>query len=189
MDNLFAFLLELDRLKSVYRRSYLTDLSRNENSAEHSWHVAIAILILRDELNIDIDLAKTVKMALVHDVCEIGAGDISVYSPDRQKKEIEEREYIRRLAASPVRFALEIEQLWEEYEAQNTIESRWVKVVDRLLPFALNMATEGRSWKEQGIRKSQVKEINRVIEQEAPSVYDWILLQIEFAVERGWLVG
>lgn len=189
MDHLYAFLIEIDKLKSVLRRAYISDLSRNENSAEHSWHVALAILALKDELNIDIDIMKAVKMALVHDICEIGAGDISIYDPERSKKEIAEREYIQQLSGAPLRFASEIEQLWEEYEAQCSKESRWVKVVDRLLPFVLNLATEGRTWKEQGIRKSQVKDINQVIEAEAPEVYAWILVHIDKAVERGWLLN
>ena len=87
MDNLYAFFVEMDKLKSVYRRSYLTDFSRNENSAEHSWHLALAILTMKEEFSLEIDINRTVKMALVHDICEIGAGDISIYDPDRSMKE------------------------------------------------------------------------------------------------------
>lgn len=188
MEYLYNFLIELDKLKSVSRDAYVSDLSRHENSAEHSWHLAMAILVLKDELNVDIDIMKAVKMALVHDVCEIGAGDISVYHPEKLKKEIEEREYLQKLSLAPVTFASEIEQLWEEYEAQLTNESRWVKVVDRLLPFVLNLATQGRSWKENGITKNQVKAITKVIERQAPEVYEWMLIQIERAVVLGWLI-
>lgn len=86
MRHLYAFLVELDKLKSVFRNAYVSDLSRHENSAEHSWHLAIAVFLLKEELNLDIDILKTVKMALVHDICEIGAGDISIYDPERSKK-------------------------------------------------------------------------------------------------------
>jgi len=188
MEDLYNFLIELDKLKSVYRDTYISDLSRNENSAEHSWHLAIGILLLKDELNLDIDLIKAVKMALVHDICEIGAGDISIYDKERSKKIIEERKYIKNLSLTSVKFASEIEQLWEEYETQSTKESHWVKIVDRLLPFLLNLATKGKTWKEQGTTKNQVKEVTKVIEKKAPEVYEWILIHIKKAVELGWLI-
>ena len=76
VENIYRFLMELDKLKGVSRESYIFDLSRNENPAEHSWHLALDILTLREELNIDIDICKAIKMALVHDICEIGAGDV-----------------------------------------------------------------------------------------------------------------
>ncbi len=181
--------MELDKLKSVARRTYIFDLSRNENSAEHSWHLALAILTLKDELGIQIEINKTIKMALIHDICEIGAGDISIYDPGRSKKEIEELKYMSQLSDTPIKFASEIKDLWEEYEEQSTKESRWVKVVDRLLPFMMNLNTDGRSWKEQGIRKSQVIHIIEVVATEAPEVYEWMLTQIERAVEQEWLIN
>ena len=128
-------------------------------------------------------------MALVHDVCEIGAGDISIYDPQRSKKEIEERKYMNQLSGASVKFSSEITDLWEEYEEQSTRESRWVKVADRLLPFMMNLNTQGKAWKEQGIRKSQVLQINQVIAKLAPEVYQWMLDQIETAVERKWLIN
>lgn len=188
MDDLYAFFVEMDKLKSVYRRSYLVDLSRNENSAEHSWHLAVAILTLRDEFSLDIDIGRAVKMALIHDICEIGAGDISIYDPERSKKEEQERDYIQALSKMPVSFSAEIERLWEEYEAQITAESHWVKIVDRLLPFMLNMSTEGKAWREQGITQSQVKEVNQLMATQAPDIYQWLLDQIEKAVGKGWLL-
>ena len=129
--------MELDKLKSVYRRSYIHDTSRNENSAEHSWHLALALLTLQQELDIEIDMYKAIKMALVHDVCEIGAGDISIYDPDRSKKVIQESKYIEELSQAPIKFVAEIKLLWEEYEEQISPESRWVKIIDRLLPFII----------------------------------------------------
>jgi putative hydrolase of HD superfamily len=188
MDNLFTFLMELDKLKSVFRQSYISDLTRYENTAEHSWHLALALLSLKEELNIDIDIAKTVKMALVHDICEIGAGDISIYDPERSKNKLNERSYIVQLSEMPLNFASEIKELWEEFEEQSTKESRWVKVADRLLPFMMNLNTCGRTWKEQFITKNQVKNINKVIASEAPEIYEWMLIHIEKAVESGWLI-
>ena len=189
MNNICNFLLELDKLKSVKRRSYITDLSRNENSAEHSWHLAIAILTLNDEMKLDIDVNKAIKMALVHDICEIGAGDVSVYAPERPKQEAKERKYIDELSANtPLKFVHEIKTLWEEFEEQSTKESRWVKIIDRILPLMLKRKTEGKSWIEQSITKSQVISINQIVAKEAPEIYDWVLAQIDEAVEKGWLI-
>lgn len=189
MENIYNFLIELDKLKSVARRAYISDLLRNENSAEHSWHLALALLTLKDELNLEIDINKTIKMALVHDICEIGAGDISIYDPDRSKKETDEREYITQLSKRSIKFASEIRELWEEYEEQSTKESRWVKVVDRLLPFMMNLNTGGQAWREQNVRKSQIIQINKIVATEAPEVYEWMLTRIEEAVELGWLIN
>lgn len=189
MDTLYAFLMELDKLKSVYRRSYLSDLSRHENSAEHSWHIAIAMLAMKEEFRIDIDIIKSVKMALIHDICEIGAGDISVFDPNRSKKETLERNYLNELSNEPLVIASEIKMLWEEYESQSTKESHWVKVVDRLLPFMMNLQTEGKAWKEQGVSRSQVLNINQVVASTAPEVYTWMLGKIDIAISNGWLMN
>ena len=187
MNELFQFLMELDTLKSIYRDASIADLSRKENSAEHSWHLAMAILTFKEEFDIEIDTLKTIKMALIHDVCEIGAGDSSIYSPDREKVEVEERKYIQALADIPVKFASKIKLLWEEYESQLTTESRWVKVFDRLIPFMLHIETDGKYWKENKVKKRQVIEISEIIKTEAPDVFDWLLANIDKAVERGWL--
>ena len=188
MEKLFQFLIELDQLKSIERRSLISDGSRRENSAEHSWHLALGLLALKQELNPAIDFYKAIKMALVHDICEIGAGDVSIFDPDRHLKQQQERDYLEQLTQHGNGFALEIQLLWEEYEAQQSAESHWVKVLDRLLPFMLNIQTEGRVWREQGIKKSQVLKINEGTRQTAPQVFDWMQQKIRLAVEQGWLI-
>ena len=180
-------LIELDRLKSIYRRSYLANGSRNENSAEHSWHLAVALLALKDAMPENLNIDRAIKMALVHDICEIGAGDISVYDPRRADKTAEERVYLIEFAKKHGEFGDEVMALWREYEEQISLESKWVKVVDRLLPFLLNLATEGKTWKEQGICRSQVLAPNAGIAEIAPAIYEWMLGEIESAVASQWL--
>ena len=124
MQDIRGLLLELDKLKSVYRRAYLTDGSRNENSAEHSWHLAVALLTIRDTLPDRLDVDRAIKMALLHDICEIGVGDVSVYDPRRNQKAAEEEEYVARFAATYGTFGDEVATLWREYEDQETLESR-----------------------------------------------------------------
>jgi len=187
-DRVYDFLIELDKLKSVYRKSFLSDHSRNENSAEHSWHLSVAFMMLHQEIPDDIDLQKTLKMSLVHDVCEIGAGDISVYDKGRDQVQSAEKDYLTQLNKNfPGSFTEELLHLWEEYEMQESPESRWVKVFDRLLPFCLNLATEGRSWKEQKVRKSQVLAVHEPIRKQAPEMYAWVREKADYAVAKGWL--
>ena len=185
--NIVDFLMELEKLKQVERRSYLSDISRRENSAEHSWHLAMGLLTVASELSLDIDLLKTLRLALVHDVCEIDAGDVSVFSPLHANKAEYEQRCMARLSAYEVVFGAEMMALWNEYKAQQTLESRWVKVLDRFMPFIINLATEGRPWKEQGVTRSQVIAINQTTRQLAPELYAWMLREIDASVEKGWL--
>lgn len=187
MDSLHNFLVELDKLKLVERRSVVSDRSRHENSAEHSWHLAMAMLALREKFDLPIDILHAVKLALVHDVCEIDAGDISIFDINREKQTIEEQRCIARIGAMPEKFAAQLSDLWYEYEEQQTEESRWVRVVDRLLPFMLNIHTDGATWRELNVSARQVRGIIGFIEQQAPEVHQWMSLQVETAIESGWL--
>ncbi len=181
------FLAEADRLKQVTRASYIGGASRRENSAEHSWHLALGILLLSRELETDIDLPKALAMALIHDLCEIDAGDTPIYSvrPDQHEAE---RRCIERLAGYGLKFSDELRELWLEYEAQLTAESRWVKVMDRLLPFISNLGTEGKSWRERSVARSQVLRINEGVRMHAPEIFAWMLARIDECVEKGWLL-
>src|SRR5689334_20685018 len=139
-----AFLTDLERLKLVTRKAYVSDLSRRENSAEHSWHLALGLLTVARELNLPIDLHKALIMALIHDACEIDAGDTPVYGAQRPDQHAAELQCVQRLAAHGLVFGAELHTLWLEYEAQTSLESRWVKVLDRLMPLLVNLATQGK---------------------------------------------
>ena len=186
--SIVAFLAELDRLKLVYRRSYARDGSRRENSAEHSWHLAMAVLTFASERDLPIDVPHTVAMALAHDVCEIDGGDVSIHDPNYKAREAAELACVNRIAEFPPSFARQIRELWTEYEAQETLESRWLRAFDRLMPFIVNVASGGRAWREDGIRKSQVLKVNEPIRATAPDVYAWMVGQVDECVRRGWLI-
>ncbi len=187
-DRIYEFLIELDGLKRVYRKSYLSDASRYENSAEHSWQLAVALMMLHQDIPDEIDILRTLKMSLVHDICEIGAGDISVFDAGRNDIQSAEQDYLTDLKKRfPGPFTEEILALWEEYESQKTAESRWVKVFDRLLPFCMNFVTRGRSWQEQKVRKHQVLAIHEPIKQQAPEMFNWLSEKVDYAVSQGWL--
>ncbi len=187
-DKIYSFIHELDKLKTVYRKTILSDGSRNENSAEHSWHLAVMIMMLTEEIDDDIDFIKILQMALVHDICEIGSGDISVYDEGRDDIQSSEKEYLQELAVRfPGSFTDGVLRLWEEYEEQQSPESRWVKVFDRLLPFCMNLITEGRSWQEQKVKKHQVLKIHEPIRLQAPEMFEWVKAKADEAVKKGWL--
>jgi putative hydrolase of HD superfamily len=189
MDHIADFLLELDKLKNIIRKTYTCGHERHENSAEHSWHLAMAVLAFGQELMPDLDLLRAIKIALVHDIGEIGAGDISIYSPSNESQTEIEKQYLEGLVSGDISFTKELLSLWREYQVQETDESKLVKVFDRFLPFISNLHTGGKSWSDQKITADQVRKINQVIRSEAPDLYSWMEEQIKKAVSSGILNG
>lgn len=183
------FILEIDRLKSVRRRSYLADGSRLENSAEHSWHLAVMAMLLSEHAALPVDPFRVVKMLLVHDIVEIDAGDTFLYDADaaRDKAEREARAAERLFALLPEDQAVELRSLWEEFEARETPEARFARALDRLEPMLLNFASGGRSWREHGVRRDQVVEANRHTAEGSPAVWEHALRLIDEAARRGYL--
>jgi putative hydrolase of HD superfamily len=186
--NLLSFLLEIDKLKTINRRAYICKGERRENSAEHSWHMAIAVWMLAKHADISIDMERTIKMALAHDICEIDVGDTPIYSKHQDDKLSNEKACVDRITEFAPDALSELRDLWLEYEANITTESKWVKVADRLLPFLHNIASSGKTWREQGISRSQVLAVNRPIADTYPGLFDWIVEQIDMATEKGWLL-
>jgi putative hydrolase of HD superfamily len=185
---LAAFLEDVERLKLVERKAYVSDLSRRENSAEHSWHLAIGLVAVAHELNLKIDLHKALVMALIHDICEIDAGDTPIYGAQRSDQHKAELRCVERLAGYELAFGPSLRELWNEYEAQVTAESRWVRVLDRLMPFIVNLSTAGVNWKEQAVSRSQLLRVNMPVREHAPEIYQWMLLRVEESVKAGWLI-
>lgn len=188
MPAIAAFLTELERLKLVPRRAYVSDLSRRENSAEHSWHLALGLLTIAHELDLDIDLNRALVMALIHDICEIDAGDSPAYGPARHDQHEAELACITRLSSRGLKFGEILRELWLEYEAQETRESRWVKVLDRVMPFVVNLATRGENWKEQSVRRSQVLKVSQPVKEHAPEIFAWMEERLDECVKAGWLI-
>jgi putative hydrolase of HD superfamily len=184
-----TFLLEADRLKGIIRRSHIPGLGRRENTAEHSWHLALAALLLAEHSNEKIDVAKTVFMVLIHDMVEIDAGDTYIYDTQGQDGRLERE----RIAAGRIFGLLPEDQrdwvrsLWEEFEARETPESRFAAAIDRLLPLLHNYHTQGLAWQEHGIARSQVYDANAHIERGSAAVWQAAQDLIEEAVRRGYL--
>ena len=187
LTSIAAFLIDAERLKRVERRAYVSDRSRRENSAEHSWHLALGLLIIARELNINIDLTRALTMAIIHDICEIDAGDTPAYGPERPDQHAAERKCIERLASYGLAFGYELRELWLEYEAQESRESRWVKVLDRVMPFLVNIACQGKNWQEQSVSRSQVLKVSEPVRQGAPEIFEWMAGIADECVQKGWL--
>lgn len=153
-----GFLIEIDRLKHVLRRSRLADGSRQENSAEHSWHLAVAALLLAEHADRPVDLARVVKMALIHDIVEIDAGDTFFYDAigALDKADREARAADRLFGLLPPDQTIELRALWDEFEARRTPEACFAYALDRFLPLLHNYLTGGQPWRQHGVRGEQV---------------------------------
>jgi putative hydrolase of HD superfamily len=174
------FILEADKLKTVIRNTLLTDRSRFENSAEHSWHAALTAVVIFDAAEVDgMDLAHIVRMLLVHDIVEIDAGDTFCYSLEQRQTQMrrEKKAAERIFGLLPEPQADELRQLWREFEAQQTPESRFANAVDRLQPLLQN-----------GIRKDQVIERMLPIRTALPSLWGYVIDLIEDAADKGYLI-
>lgn len=185
-----AFLIELDKLKTVLRRTTLVDRSRPENTAEHSWHIAVAAVLLEEHaVERGVDLLRVIKMLLVHDVVEIDAGDTFCYDVEANldKLEREQRAAVRLFGLLPADQATELRELWDEFEAGATPEARYAAALDRLQPVLQNLHTEGHSWRAHGVCRSQVVHRNRRIGDAAPEIWEHLLARLDEAVERGHL--
>jgi putative hydrolase of HD superfamily len=184
------FILEIDKLKKIVRQSPLTDQSRKENDAEHSWHLAVmAILLSEYAKEHQMDAFHVVKLALIHDLVEIDAGDTFCYDKigNRQKLERETRAADRIFNILPQDQAKQMRALWDEFEARETPEACFAAALDRLQPLLLNYHTQGGTWREHGIRRQQVIQRNSPMNDGAPELWEYAEKLINKAVEKGML--
>lgn len=156
------FALELDKEKFIGRQTYLSGAVRKENDAEHAWHMAVMAILLSEYANEEIDLLKTLKMILMHDVVEIDAGDTYAYDEvgKLSQAEREEKAAHRLYGMLPEKQAKEYYALWREFEERRTPEAKFARTMDNLQPLMLNDATDGKAWAERGIDVSQVLKRN-----------------------------
>lgn len=187
LEAITDYLLELDAFKLINRRTYIDGGARVENSAEHSWHLAMACWSIARSLRINLSEEKLLKLALIHDLGEIDAGDTFLYSNDRNTAHTAERECVKRLENHHGSAISDLSKLWEEQESGTSIEAKLLKTVDRLLPFLHNLSSKGKTWQELGIRKVQVLKAHAFIADDFPEIHSWMLDKIQVAVQEGWL--
>lgn len=187
MHDITDFFLDIDALKLVNRKTYVKGGGRVENSAEHSWQLAMACWHLAHHFQLNVNHERLIKMALVHDLGEIDAGDTFLYSPKRADAHIEERKGIERLQEHDGNAIPDLLPLWDEQETGQSLETKLLKAVDRLLPFMHNVATQGKAWQENGVRRQQVSAAHGFIKQDFPDIHAWMSEKIQLAVDNGWL--
>lgn len=183
------FILEMDRLKSVQRRSLLLDGSRRENSAEHSWHLGMLALTLAEYANEPVDVNRVVKMVLLHDIVEIDAGDTFLYDQqgNSSKAEREQQAAARIFGLLPAAQRDEFVALWREFEERQTADARFANALDRFIPLLHNYHNAGRPWRENGITRQRVIEMVRHISEGSTTLWEYAQELIDDAVEKGYL--
>ena len=189
LERQIAFILEIDKLKSILRRSYLLNEPRRENSAEHSWHLSAMALVLAEHANAEIDQLRVLKMLLVHDIVEIDSGDTYIYDAagNDTKAEREEAAARRIFGLLPPDQNAEITALWQEFEARESPEAKFAAALDRLMPLLHNFHTEGRSWREHGIAEAQVLSLNRHMADGSQALWEYAEALIRRAAAEGFL--
>jgi putative hydrolases of HD superfamily len=189
LQSQLRFLLEADRLKQVERRTLLTDGSRRENAAEHSWHLALMALLLAEHAPGGVDGGRVIALLLVHDLVEIDAGDTYSYDPAAQvgKEDREERAARRLFGLLPPDQAAAWLGWWREFEAAATPEARFAQALDRLQPVLQNFASGGVSWRQHGVRREQVAARTAAVAAVAPALGRHLEALLEQAAAHGWL--
>jgi putative hydrolase of HD superfamily len=182
------FIIEIDKLKKIIRQTYLTDKSRKENDAEHSWHLSVMAILLAEYAEDDqIDVLRILKMLLIHDLVEIDAGDTFCYDEtgNSNKLERETKAADRIFNLLPADQALYFRELWDEFEARKSPESQFAAALDRLQPLLHNSRTRGGTWREHHVKRHQVIRRNAPIGDGAPALWEYAIKLIDDAVEKG----
>ncbi len=184
-----AFIKEIDKLKYIQRRTKLFHSDRCENSAEHSWHLALMAIVLTEHANEKVDVLKVLKMVLIHDVVEIDAGDTFIYDTQKSHDNTDEE----RLAAQrifgllPEETAIELIAIWEEFEAGKTTEAKFARAIDRLEPLLQNSSNNGGTWHEPGVNYEKVYAKKSVIKEGAADLWTYGETLINEGVKKGFL--
>lgn len=182
------FIIEIDKVKSIFRKSRIFDKSRYENDAEHSWTICVMAALFQEFSPVPVNLERVLLMLLLHDVVEVDAGDTFLYASDRGEAAARERKAAERIFGLLDDAHRDLFRgLWEEFEARETSEAKYAFVFDRLEPLYQNYINEGSTWKENGVKRDMVLAANRTIAEGAPEVWTFVQEVVEDAVRRGFL--
>lgn len=187
IDKVLSFIVEIEKLKDVQRKTRPVGLKRYENSAEHSWHVCLSALMLKDYANDDINIDRVIKMLLIHDLGEIDAGDTIIYASETQKLKDEEASGINRiLSLLPEGKGEEYMRLWLEFEAGETPDAIYAKAIDRVPPLLHNLHDNGHSWKKNDVPKEKVLTLNSRIAKGSDELWSNLKEKLEKAGDKGF---
>ena len=187
LEQQIAFILEIDKVKNIFRQNYLADGKRRENDAEHSWHIALMAILLKEYAEEEVDVLKVMTMVLIHDLVEIDAGDTYAYDTKGYETK-REREL---LAADRIFGILPKDQgdyfrsLWDEFEEYETVDAKYAHLLDNFQPFLLNDAAGGISWIEHQVHKWQIYKRNEKTEETAATIWAYMKQVIDDNISKG----
>jgi len=183
------FIVEVDKLKGVLRRTSPIGAERRENSAEHSWQVVLSALLLHEHANENVDLLRVLSMLTIHDIVEVDAGDIFHYekSSHTGMAEREQRAAARLFGLLPAHQGDSLRALWEEFEAGITPEARFAKAVDRFSAFIMNYHNNGGTWVSHGVTADQILSLNSHIADGSKPIWERVEAIVAEALSRGWI--
>lgn len=183
------FIQEIDRLKLILRRSLVCGGERRENSAEHSWHLAMLAITIAEHANEPIDILRVLKMVLIHDIVEIDAGDTFVYDTKgyEDKEEREQKAADRLFGLLPDCQSNEFMSLWHEFEARQSADAKFANALDRTMPLLHNYMAKGGSWKSHNVNRAMVNSLSGKIIDGSESLAKLVEELIDDAVEQGYL--
>jgi len=188
LEKQLQFIVEIDKVKNIFRKSKLFDGNRFENDAEHSWTICMMALLLKEYANFSVNIEKVVFMLLIHDIVEIDAGDVLLYFKNQNETHVKEK-----IAAERIFGLLDNDQkeyflcLWEEFEERKTNEAKFAAVFDRIEPLIQNYLTEGYTWKKHGIKYEMIIEKILFIKETSEEIWNFMLKLFEEAIKKGYL--
>ena len=184
-----AFIKEIDKIKYIQRRTKLFNSDRNENDAEHSWHLAMMALVLSGHSNAEIDLLKVVKMVLIHDIVEIDAGDTFIYDQNKNHENTDEelKAAQRIFGLLPEKQAAQFIEIWTEFEEGITEEAKFARSMDRLEPLLQNTSNNGGTWKEFNVKYQTVYNKKKIIQNGSSTLWEYAEKLIDDSVKKGIL--
>ena len=187
LEQQLQFIVEIDKVKNIFRQTYLADKNRKENDAEHSWHIALMAYLLQEYAEEPVDVGRVMLMVLIHDLVEIDAGDTYAYDTKaaETKKDRESAAADRIFGMLPEDQGMYLRELWEEFEEYQTADAKYAHMLDNFQPILLNDASGGTSWEEHGVKKSQIYKRNEHVEEISKQVWGNIQEIVEKHVEKG----
>ena len=187
LEQQIKFILEIDKVKNIFRQTYLADGNRKENDAEHSWHMALMAILLKEYAQEGVDVLRVIIMILIHDLVEIDAGDTYAYDAEAGATKVE-----RELQAAERIFSILPEDqgayfrsLWDEFEAYESADAKYAHLLDNFQPLLLNDASGGISWREHDVRKMQIYKRNEKVEETSAAIWEMMKQIIAENISKG----
>ena len=187
LEKQLEFIIEVDKLKNIVRQTYIADGTRQENDVEHSWHLALMCMLLKEYSNVEIDPLKVMSMVLIHDIIEIDAGDTYAYdevgNATKREREVKAAERLFRIL--PEDQAEELRTLWDEFEEGKTNEAKFAITLDKIQPILLNHMSKGRAWRDHKVKREQILKRNELTPEGSKELWEYCTWLIDENVKLG----